>query len=826
MADTEVKIPGLVAGEWSAFMSGRDDLQGYTASGSVMENMIPAVQGPGKKRGGERFVAEARDAATRSWFVPFVRSRSIAYVVEFSGNRCRFFANRAQVLDGTYSQAITGVSRGTTTTITVTGHGLSTGDRVILLGIGGTVELNGRAFDAVVVNTNTIRIRNAYGDEIDSSGYGAFTSGGLVRRPLEIASPYTAADLVTAQGEFGLDVAQTGDVLFIARRDGAGKLQKLSRTGVDTFSFAEVDPDTGPFLRENGTDTTVHASAATGVVTLTASASIFTAGHVGALFRLDQQVIEDTPNWEASTVYPAGTYVRSEGKEYVANYTGANRRTGTTIPSHTFGTVDDGNGDVDTPNGIPWEYVSAGYGVLRITSVTSGTQATATVIRTLPQTVLGADNASALWRFGAWSEASGYPVAVAFHNERLACARRLAVDFSVTSAFEDFSPDDAGEILPENAVSVDVPGGKANEVQQLVDGDALVVHTEGSEIIIDKVTTSDPFGPGNVSPVVQGRTGARPIEAFRIGESILFVQSSGQRLRELAYSIEVDNLQPNDMTVRAEHVLRPRAISMTRQEERDSQFWIPRSDGVLCSFAYEPTQDVRGWARHTLSGVVEHVATIPSPDGALDDVWVSVRRTVRGQTTRQIGYLTRPFDETDAIEDAVAVDASLTYEGAPATVIHGLDHLEGEQVVALAGGVKVSGLTVQNAAITLPAAASPVHIGKAIRSRWQSQRLTTMTRAGSTMGKPMTVKRVVFRMVRSLGGKAGPSFDRLSPIPGLNKRPVSAPMSGPIPLVTDDVEIDWDGDWDLRQNLCFEHDDPFPFAIASALAEIDLGSRT
>jgi len=61
--------------------------------------------------------------------------------------------------------------------------------------------------------------------------------------------------------------------------------------------------------------------------------------------------------------------------------------------------------------------------------------------------------------------------------------------------------------------------------------------------------------------------------------------------------------------------------------------------------------------------------------------------------------------------DTVVADSFVHYQGAAATVITGLDHLEGEEVDVVADGFVVTGHVVAGGQITLATAASDVYVG-------------------------------------------------------------------------------------------------------------------
>lgn len=156
---------------------------------------------------------------------------------------------------------------------------------------------------------------------------------------------------------------------------------ELKRTGPTTFTFLPAVYINGPFLTQNSDGTTfVYASAITGTVNVASSAAIFNANHVGALFQLSEQDLSVVAPWEPGKVNPGGTpgtqgtLRRSNGKNYkrVADFAGANCQTGSWQPSHTQGTVADGDGAVQPGGsataGIYWQYQDSGFGIVLITA--------------------------------------------------------------------------------------------------------------------------------------------------------------------------------------------------------------------------------------------------------------------------------------------------------------------------------------------------------------------------------------------------------------------------------------------------------------------------
>lgn len=804
MAKASPIISALNAGEWSPLLSGRVDINGYSASAYRCENFIPLVQGPVTRRGGTAYINQTKSG--NAWLVPFVKARNDAWQIEFGNGYCRFFTSRAPVLTG-LAKTITGITQATPAVVTATAHGFSNGDDVFLSGVVGMTEVNGRWFKVANKTTNTFELTSIHGANVNSAGYGAYVSGGTADVPYQIVSPYTS--LETDQGEFALDFVQSGDVIYIADRLGVMSPRKLSRFGATNWQFSTIDPDQGPWDTINASAATVYASAATGTITLTASASIFTADDVGRLFRLDQETLEATEPWVSGKSYSSGDYARSEGKEYLSVSGGS---AGTIVPAHTSGTASDGSKD--------WTFMTAGYGVARITAQ-SGTTATATVLTRFPQTVIGSGNASTIWRKGAW-RANNYPTCVTFFRERLAFAGRQRVDLSVAASFENFSPDSFGEILPESAISTTVQSGTANDIVGLQEGKALMIATAGGEFVLDAASTGEPLGPNNVRVSGETAFGARPIRPIRVGENVLVIQSSGRRLRSFQYNFDVDGFIAPDMSVRAEHIVKPALLAMARQESPFQTIWLVRSDGVLLSFAFDQTQEVRAWARHVIGGAsakVEGVSVIPSPDGTRDDVWLVVARTINGQTRRYVEYITAVYEAGDASESVTYGDAALSF--APSgLVLHGLDHLEGETVGALIDAASAPDVEVSNGQVTLPRAGSAVQIGYRYASIYATQNIEAGAADGTSQAKTKRITDCAFRVIDTLGGAAGPDLSSLDEIPELNYRAPSTPMGDAPGFFTGDALLSWPSGYETNGRIWYKTDTMFPATIAAIMPQV------
>lgn len=748
------------AGELSPYLDGRVDLNKYSSGCSKLENFIPTVQGPARRRSGTRFVEEVKDSANRTWLVRFEFSETQAYILEFGDQYIRFYTNHGQVVSG-------------------------------------------------------------------GSAY-------------EIASPYTAANLANANGTLRLRFVQSGDVVYIVHPSYAPR--KLSRFAATNWTLTEVDFIGGPFEDIDPNETiTVYASAATGTVTLTASSGIFSASDVDSLFYLEGKDGGGILPWESqkdfgTNVNPFGERRRSDGKIYICTTNalppvGETYYTGSTRPTHTSGAFVDGSGTIsgtsaDGPVGVEWTYESLDFGVVKITGYTSATQVTAVVQKTLPNNVVSSGATTPRWAFSRWSASRGYPSQVAFFRERLVFSTNQIIDFSVAADFENFSDkNNSGEVSPDMAISIEVSSDTVNTIEWLSPSDGLLIGTAGGEFVCGEVTTDAPFGPGNVKITQQSLFGSKSVIPTQVGDTVIFVQRSGKKVRELTYDFGSNGYKSSDLTVLADHITGiDGVVDIAYQQEPHSILWCVRADGELIGFTYNREQDVLGWHTHPIggNGIVECIETIPNPDGTQDDLWMIVRRTINNQTKRYIEYLEKDFYYDGDLADAFFVDSGLSYDGVPVTTVSGLDHLEGQTVAVLVDGAAHPNRVVTGGAISLQVSGSVIHAGLPYTSTLRTMRLEAGAGDGTAQGKTKRITKAVFRFLATLGAKAGPSESVLDTI---QFRSPPNPMNVHPPLFTGDQMVEWSGGYDFDGYLVVVQDQPLPLTLVAIMPQVHTQDR-
>lgn len=741
-------INSFNAGEFSPLMLGQTDFQKWKNGCKKMLNFIPRSQGPAERRGGTYFVSEVNNSSQKVWLAKFEYNTTQAFILEFGPGYIKFYSNHGVALDG---------------------------------------------------------------------------SG----NPYVIGSPYSADDLTNSDGGFGLSMVQSGDVIYICCHTGDKppyKLSRLSNTNwtMNPFDYAAA---LGPFdninssrsvtvytdqfriwsadgaTRPDGTPTT------TSLCTITANSAIFQSGHVGGLFYIESstdQVTDGTghdgyiPAWTSGTeeTFSPGVFCRSDGK-YYEDMLGT--KTGSTQPTWTAGAHSDGQ--------AMWRYSNGGWGVIQITSVTSASVAVGKILTELPPSVRTTTGKTFKWAFGDWSAAMGYPTKVGFYKSRLCFAGNNKLWFSVASDYENFTPMSNGfEVESDDAINVQIEADSTNTIQWIAASSSLIIGTASSELTCSPSTTTSAFGPDNIQIVQESKYGSKGVNALLVGNTVLFVQRAGRKVRAVTADYQSGSYSSTDLSVLAEHMTSTGIVDFAWQQEPDNVVWVVLTSGELVALTYNAEQEVIAWHRHDVGGTVEAVATIPDPDGNRDDVWLVVNRTINGATKRYVEFMKPAWDaNTQSLSEAFYVDCGLTYNGTPVTSVTGLSHLEGQTVAVTTDGAAHPDVVVSGGEAKLQWKSSVVNVGLSFTSE-----LVTLPFQDS---KTKRSNEIAVLFVNSLGGKAG--NETASQPDTIETRDYSDMMDKVPGAYSDIKKLPLPGGYDLYSCIRIIQDQPLPMTICA-----------
>ena len=418
----------------------------------------------------------------------------------------------------------------------------------------------------------------------------------------------------------GWNYAQSGDALFLVHRSGTANIHVLKRTAKDSFSLLQYNNafyDTAlkkaltvPYLDLNATAVTIDPNA--GGTTLTASAGIFSAGHVGAYFRYRQASGADAEGIYLVTAYTSPTEVAVT--ELVA-------------PAARDASV-------------YWQE-----------SAFSGVQGFPRTVYIFEQRlVLGGTVAN--------------PDSLFFSkvgNIFQLMQDRLQQDASTNVSGLGFS----GAELTTDPFFVTISSDEVDEITWLGGFKELLVGTLGSEMTV----TSDAFlSPTDIKIRKQTAHGGKNVKPVQIDNVVYFVSADGRKLRSFKFNDANGSFVSNDISLLNDTFLHHNVTEDFFDVEIDeivyqrstSILWIRSTSNQLIGVTVSTSGEVTAWHKHTLGGTdveVIGLASISRTDTGYEDLFLLVRRTINGASSVTIEKIGPLFEENSLFNTSTSDDA-------------------------------------------------------------------------------------------------------------------------------------------------------------------------
>lgn len=430
------------------------------------------------------------------------------------------------------------------------------------------------------------------------------------------------------------------------------------------------------------------------------------------------------------------------------------------------------------------------------------------------------------WALGAYSGESGFPALVTLYNERLCWGRTDAEPLTVVGS-KSTDIEDYGYSVPvvaTDAFNITLLSADMTELnwlagdEDLITGSAKQIRSIGP----DDITTG--FSALNVRQRKGPNSGAAAIQPLSIGGTTLYVSADRKKIRELVQGDQARYVAP-ELSLIGEHTFASGIKEWAFSENPEPVVYVVTDDGTLVAMLFDREQKAVGFSRFTFGGEVESVAVIPSTSGGFDDVYMVIKREIDGADVRYVEVLEHPFSYgTGEVEDGFFVDCGLTYDGTAATEITGLGHLEGEEVMVLADGGVVEGLTVTGGAITLPEAASKVHVGLAYESVARTLPFAGPGQDGVLFGRRVNAI-VVYADLLSTGAlEVGPYGGAAWTPNAYEANPHLADYiaGNAVELVSDIVRCDTEGSWASGNGqIELRTSKPLPALIRSIILQVE-----
>lgn len=200
----------LAGGELSPALFGRTDLPKYKEGLSTCRNFFVDYRGGIQSRPGFLYVGTARQCgnAAAPRLIPFQFNISQGYILEFGDQYMRPIFQGAYLTE--ISKTISNITNANPAVLTITSHGYSVGDWIVINDVEGMTELNGLTWIvSVVVDTNNVILIDLFDAIVNTTDYNSYISGGTTSRVYTVDSPYFAEDLPY------LKFTQSADVMTI-----------------------------------------------------------------------------------------------------------------------------------------------------------------------------------------------------------------------------------------------------------------------------------------------------------------------------------------------------------------------------------------------------------------------------------------------------------------------------------------------------------------------------------------------------------------------------------------------------------------------------------
>jgi len=736
----------------------------------------------------------------RSFLVPFKFSQKLTYVLEFSQQKLRIYAQGKPVFAPADANNDSQEEQNYTNITVMGGNGYFLDNNAAF---GTDNEANSR-WEPIID-----------GDEI-----------------YELETPYWTEDLWDEDELcFKLQTIQHSDVLYIFSEKFPIKV--LKRYAHTDWRLENLELIGGPFEAMNSTGVTITASDTVGVITLTASEDLFSQNDINRLIRL-RGYESSIKVWTAgATVYQNDVFI-SDNKYYLAITGGT---CGSKKPVHTEGDRSDG--------GVFWHYLHDGTGVVKVLSFTDNKHVKAQVIGdVLPSAIT---NGTVYWELGLLHKGANFPKSGAFYRNRFCFLVNTKegpkVCLSKVGDYNNFSDREYGETTAESAITVPVLSTEFNEGKWLFAGDVLFVGTGSAEFYIDVLSSSSALSNDNVKILQISHVGSKAIMPVAIGAHVFFADKYGLSLRDLAYNYYNDGYDQTDISLLGKHLFAARIVTMCYQEVPNKILWCLTGDGHLAALTFSYEQEVAALSRHDFDGEVESLTVVANFESCCDEVWMTVKRMLDGKLVRTVEYMENgmplalpselsytdkmmqyaTLEEEYVRRQAMYLDGAVLFvRGAEddTTVVSGLAHLEGKSVSVFADGAVLDPQLVVDGKIKINATDTRVLIGRAITSRYIPQPFYLNTEEGSGIGEKQRIDHVLLMLYLSGGGQIGEDEQKLSDI---YYRKTDAEMNKPQALFSGNKEVLFNGSTDANSEpaeVIIQNKSPLPMNILAIIPYI------
>lgn len=705
---TELIQYAFISGEVSERLYGRSDLEKFDFGVALAQNWFVDYRGGLSTRSGTEFIDFVMDDDKDTRFIPFQFSSTSpnVYALLFGDFYLRFIQDGAYVLET--GQAIGGITQADPGVVTITAHGYSTGDWLIAADVGGMVELEGRTFEVGTTTANTFQLLDPFGNNVDTSGYTAWTTGGTFSRIYTVTTPYAAADVEALQ------YYQIFDTMRLTHPSYA--IYNLTRVSATSWTLTAETIGNGGTSPSNVTITPSAAGSAGVAVAVTAIDADTGIESLASTIKLHETIVNFTSTagsikitWDAVTnakeykiyrslVLATGTDItmgmelgyigRAFGTQFVDNniipdftatpplhYNPFAHGSITHIDVTAKGTSYAKADTVSVSGGggsgfVGFPIINTAGEIIGVRIVNGGAGYSSPTVSFGTSTGSGATATATL---GATS--GNYPAICGRFNQRMIYGATdnnpLRVVGGRPGELSNF--DFSQIIVDDDSFDFEVDSNEVNPIRHLISarGGILLMTEKGIwQLSGGGVNSNTPITPTNALADPQSFAGISEVAPLTIENTILYVEGRGTTVRLLEYNEITKAYGGTDLSILSNHMFTA-TKQISRMDYASEPFRLVhavRSDGTLLTFTIVKEQNVYGWTRNVTKGLYKDVVVVQ--EGVRDSVYYIVKRLINGRWTK---FIERAVDrQFPHVEDAFCVDCGLrlpeTYPAADLTI--------------------------------------------------------------------------------------------------------------------------------------------------------------
>jgi hypothetical protein len=430
---------------------------------------------------------------------------------------------------------------------------------------------------------------------------------------------------------------------------------------------------------------------------------------------------------------------------------------------------------------------------------------------------------------------NGNPSTCGFFQQRLVLAGPAGApqSFYMSKTGQYFNFDVSSPSQSTDSITGTLVSGVLNNIKHIVSSTSgMLILTDKASWLVNGGSAGSAVTPSAIVANAQSFIGANDVPPIVANYDVLYIQSKGSGVRDLAFNIYFSVFTGTDISVLSSHLFFGHTILEWAWAEQPFYCaWAVREDGKLLSLTYLKEQDFIGWAQHsTTNGLFQSVCAVTevtSSAGVVDAVYTVVKRIINGNTVQ---YIERFAERTypNGVSDAWAVDCGLQYSGSPATTFSGAQQLAGQTVTGLADGVVIPPFVMPTTGtFTLASAASKVTVG--IGYTCQLQTLALDLGEPSVQGKVKKINSVNVRVDSTLGLTIGNDFTNQTPMKDLVVGNVSSTLTGQSTgqtitgLVTGDAKTVLNPTYTVPGQYCIQQSNPLPATVLGVFPTFTVG---